>query len=61
MSGNTLPGCIGYYLKPIAPNNCHSCAWAGLCSKVVAKQRLQLLVAKISEVKRILRGEINER
>ncbi|MEM3378096.1 MAG: hypothetical protein QW674_04015 [Candidatus Bathyarchaeia archaeon] len=29
----TLPGCIGYYAAPLAPNNCKACKVINLCSQ----------------------------
>jgi len=57
MSNSGAPSCFGFFGKPIAPNNCQKCTWVSLCQKVVAKQRLQPLIAKILEAKQILQGE----
>jgi hypothetical protein len=54
---NSLPGCIGYYGKPVHANKCEACQYNKLCERVVAKERLQPLVAKILEVEELLRGE----
>jgi hypothetical protein len=54
--GNSLPGCIGYYGKPVDANKCEACEYSKLCQKVVTKERLQPLVAKILEVEELLRG-----
>jgi hypothetical protein len=54
---NSLPGCFGFYPKPLGANKCETCEYNQLCPKVVAKERLQPLVAKILEVEQILRGE----
>ena len=54
---DTLPGCIGYFGKPITPNNCHSCGWAELCRKIVARERLASLMAAVREAKAVIRGE----
>jgi hypothetical protein len=55
--GNSLPGCIGYHGKPVGANKCEVCEYSKLCEKVVAKERLKPLVAKIKEATEILRGE----
>jgi hypothetical protein len=57
MSNNSVPGCIGYFGKPIAPNNCQNCLWTKVCQKVVAKERLASLVAAVQEAKAIAKGE----
>jgi hypothetical protein len=57
MSTNSVPGCIGYFGKPIAPNNCQNCGWTDVCKRVVAKARLQKLLADVQEAKAIIRGE----
>jgi hypothetical protein len=57
MNDSTLPGCIGYYGKPIKPNNCESCQHAKICKKVVAKDRLKTILIEIEETEEILRGE----
>jgi len=54
---STLPGCIGYFGKPIKPNHCESCPHVKLCKSVVAKDRLKAILADIVETKQILRGE----
>jgi len=55
-NNDDVPPCFGYYPKPIAPNNCQSCGWGEVCRKIVAKERLQPLIAKVLEVKQILRS-----
>jgi Fe-S cluster biogenesis protein NfuA len=57
MSINSVPGCIGYFGKPVGLNNCQGCSWADVCKKVVAKERLQKLLADVQEAKAIARGE----
>jgi hypothetical protein len=57
MSTNSVPGCIGYFGKPTAPNNCQGCSYADMCKKVVAKKRLQKLLADVQEAKAIAKGE----
>jgi|YelNatPaOPRAMG01_1025707.scaffolds.fasta_scaffold38400_5 hypothetical protein len=54
---DSLPGCIGYFGKPIAPNNCQTCGWANVCKKVVAKERLAAILADVREAKAIVKGE----
>jgi len=56
-SNDSLPGCIGYYGQPAAPNNCQGCSYADMCEKVIAKKRLQKLLADVQEAKAIARGE----
>jgi len=51
-----LPGCFGYYPKPIPPNDCQNCGWAELCRKFVAKERLTSLMAAVEEAKAIAKG-----
>ena len=53
---DSVPGCIGYYPKAIAPNDCKTCAWTELCKRMVAKERLEKLLAGIREAKAILKG-----
>jgi len=57
MPSNSLPGCIGYYGKPIPPNKCEICPYIDLCRKVVAKERLKIIEEKILELKTVLAGE----
>ncbi|MDH7564792.1 MAG: hypothetical protein ACQXXG_09495 [Candidatus Bathyarchaeia archaeon] len=54
---NSVPGCIGYFGKPVYPNNCQKCRWIGVCRKVVARERLHPLLAKVEECQKILKGE----
>jgi len=56
MNDSTLPGCIGYFGKPISPNNCAKCHYIELCKKVVAKEKLQAILAKIEEIQAVLKG-----
>jgi hypothetical protein len=58
MGDSSLPGCIGYYGKPLAPNNCQNCSWTDLCKRVVAKERLAAVLAAVREARLIIRGEI---
>jgi hypothetical protein len=59
MSGDdsALPGCIGYYGCPDHP--CEGCGYAQLCRHVkanfVAKAKLQLVLARLTELKQVLR------
>jgi len=55
MGNDTLPSCIGYFGKAVAPNNCSSCEYAKLCKRVVAKERLQAILAKVEEAQAILK------
>jgi hypothetical protein len=57
MSINSVPGCFGYFGMPIAPNNCKNCGWTEVCERVVAKERLQKLLASLQEAKAIVKGE----
>ncbi|MEM0253242.1 MAG: hypothetical protein QXK78_01615 [Candidatus Bathyarchaeia archaeon] len=54
----TLPGCIGYYGKPTAPNNCKTCRHAELCVHVsmrfVPKERVKEALAIIDRMEQIL-------
>jgi len=56
MNDSTLPGCIGYYGKPIKPNDCDQCQYAKVCKSVVAKDRLRTILIEIEETEEILRG-----
>jgi len=56
MIDNSLPECIGYYGKPVPPNGpCEKCKSQELCRKVIAKERLQPILAKIEEAQIVLR------
>lgn len=58
VNDSTLPGCIGYHNHPLKPNGpCETCRYQDLCKKVIAKERLQPLVAKILEIEAISKGE----
>ena len=57
MNDSTLPGCIGYYGKPIKPNDCDLCQYAEKCKSVVAKDRIKTILIEIEETREILRGE----
>jgi len=54
---DTLPGCIGYYGKPIRPNQCENCPFKDDCKKYVPKEQLKPVLLKIFEIKQVLRGE----
>jgi hypothetical protein len=54
MSDSTLPECIGYYGKGAC---CDICPHSALCKKVIARERLKPLHAKIVEIQKVLRGE----
>jgi len=59
MGDSTLPGCIGYYGRPIHPNGpCSSCKYADLCQRVVSKEWLKPLLTMVWEIKAIARDEI---
>jgi len=58
---NTLPGCVGYFGAPLAPNGpCEKCSYAPLCKHVkanfVPKTKLQSILAKIEEIERKLKA-----
>jgi hypothetical protein len=66
MSGaDTLPGCIGYFGAPLAPNGpCQKCPHLRLCKHVktnfVPKTKLQPILAKVERLEvavREARGE----
>jgi hypothetical protein len=57
MSNNSAPGCIGYFGKPIAPNNCQNCGWTEVCKRVVARERLTPVLDVVREAKAIVKGE----
>jgi hypothetical protein len=54
---DTWPECIGYYSKPLGANKCENCRHSELCKKVIARERLKPLHAKIVEIRKVLRGE----
>lgn len=53
MVDSTLPSCIGYYGKPMLPNNCK---FAPLCRCVVRKERLRGILEVIDELETQIRG-----
>ncbi|MEM3760227.1 MAG: hypothetical protein QXZ02_03835 [Candidatus Bathyarchaeia archaeon] len=53
MNDSTLPGCFAIG-KPTAPNKCETCPFKDDCQKFIPKK---LVLEKIAEAKRILRGE----
>jgi hypothetical protein len=61
MSDNsTLPGCVGFYGAPLAPNGpCEKCSYARLCKHVkvnfVAKTKLQPILALLEDLEQKLR------
>lgn len=55
-SPDTLPGCFGYFGKPVAPNVCSLCPVKEACRKYVPKELLTLILDKVSEVKIALQG-----
>lgn len=53
----TLPGCIGYHGKPAPPNGpCRICRYQDVCMRVIAKDRLKPIFAKILEIEATLKG-----
>ena len=60
-SPNSLPGCVGFHGKPIAPNGpCERCRYEELCihvnSNFVPKTALRELLRIVQEIKAIVRG-----
>jgi len=55
-SPDTLPGCFGYFGKPVAPNVCSLCPVKEDCQKYVPKESLKLVLDKLLELKVVLRG-----
>ncbi len=55
-NSSTLLGCLGFYGKPVSPNNCQNCQWSEVCRKVVAKERLKAILLAVQEAGKILRG-----
>ena len=52
---DSLPGCIGYYSFPLAPNDpCESCVQSDLCKRVkanfVPKSEVSVVLGKLEEI-----------
>jgi hypothetical protein len=54
MNDSTWPECLGYYPKGAC---CDSCRHSELCKKVIARERLKPLYAKVLEIQKALRGD----
>jgi len=57
---DTLPGCIGYYGRPLAPNNCKTCSCIELCLHIsmrfIAKDDVKAILAKLQQIEQLLHG-----
>jgi len=57
MTDPTLPPCLGYFGdKTIPPNKCNNCPFRDACSRVIARRRLQPIIARILKMEKALRG-----
>lgn len=51
---DTLPGCLGYFGKPLSPNNCEKCRERELCRQIserfVPKREISKFIAQLNFV-----------
>jgi hypothetical protein len=56
MEADTLPGCFALYPKALLPNSCSTCRFREDCQKYVRRDALKLILLKIEDLERKLRG-----
>jgi len=54
----SLPGCIGYYGAPSAPNNCKTCECSELCLRIrmqfIPKNDVKPILAMLGRIEQLL-------
>jgi hypothetical protein len=53
---STLPGCFSLG-KPLPPNRCETCRYAGECRRFVRKDTLKEILVRLDQIEQKLRGE----